>query len=223
MEELDGICLLSDSGEVFARGLRVGEGQRKCGLWIVGAIGAQRSLCDRAFRLGVYLGSLSLGLCTLEPPHVGREQIGLQFRKSTAGCCEEFGRGAASGPCLRQPAVADIVVAVRFNQEAQLSAEVTDGAVVGHSMGAIGAILADAADGRPDAARALPVRVPLDACVRLPRAVPVDALPGFAEGWFSVQDAGAQLAAPLLDVHDGQRVLDACLASARNGSAETKV
>gem|GEM_PF-6090338 len=128
MEELDGICLLSDSGEVFARGLRMGEGQRKCGFWIVGAIGAQRSLCDRAFRLGVYLGSLSLGLCTLEPPHVGREQIGLQFRKSTAGCCEEFGRGAASGPCLRQLAVADIVVAVRFNQEAQLSAEVTYGA-----------------------------------------------------------------------------------------------
>jgi 16S rRNA (cytosine967-C5)-methyltransferase len=60
--------------------------------------------------------------------------------------------------------------------------------------------------------RAHPVQVPLDACVRLPRALPVDALPGFAEGWFSVQDAGAQLAAPLLDVHDGQRVLDACAA-----------
>jgi 16S rRNA (cytosine967-C5)-methyltransferase len=76
----------------------------------------------------------------------------------------------------------------------------------------VAATVADAADGRPDAARALPVRVPLDACVRLPRAVPVDALPGFAEGWFSVQDAGAQLAAPLLDVRDGQRVLDACAA-----------
>ncbi|MCE2947400.1 MAG: 16S rRNA (cytosine(967)-C(5))-methyltransferase RsmB [bacterium] len=57
-----------------------------------------------------------------------------------------------------------------------------------------------------------PVRVPLDACVRLPRALPVDALPGFAEGWFSVQDAGAQLAAPLLDARGGQRVLDACAA-----------
>ncbi|MDG4553943.1 MAG: 16S rRNA (cytosine(967)-C(5))-methyltransferase RsmB [Candidatus Competibacter sp.] len=38
------------------------------------------------------------------------------------------------------------------------------------------------------------------------------ALPGFAEGWVSVQDAGAQLAAPLLDVQPGQRVLDACAA-----------
>lgn len=37
-------------------------------------------------------------------------------------------------------------------------------------------------------------------------------LPGFAEGWFSVQDAAAQLAAHLLDVADGQRVLDACCA-----------
>jgi len=40
----------------------------------------------------------------------------------------------------------------------------------------------------------------------------VSALPGYAEGWFSVQDAGAQLAAPLLDVADGMRVLDACAA-----------
>jgi 16S rRNA (cytosine967-C5)-methyltransferase len=41
---------------------------------------------------------------------------------------------------------------------------------------------------------------------------PVDQLPGFAQGWFSVQDAGAQLAAPLLEVRDGMRVLDACAA-----------
>ncbi|MFM1991257.1 MAG: Ribosomal small subunit methyltransferase [Pseudomonadota bacterium] len=46
----------------------------------------------------------------------------------------------------------------------------------------------------------------------LERAVPVDAIPGFADGDASVQDAGAQLAAPLLDVADGQRVLDACAA-----------
>ncbi len=57
-----------------------------------------------------------------------------------------------------------------------------------------------------------PVRVPLDGCVRLPKAQAVEALPGFAEGWFSVQDAGAQLAAPLLAARDGQRVLDACAA-----------
>ncbi|TSA48971.1 MAG: 16S rRNA (cytosine(967)-C(5))-methyltransferase RsmB, partial [Nitrosomonadales bacterium] len=33
-----------------------------------------------------------------------------------------------------------------------------------------------------------------------------------AEGLVSVQDAGAQYAAPLLDAHDGMRVLDACCA-----------
>jgi 16S rRNA (cytosine967-C5)-methyltransferase len=38
------------------------------------------------------------------------------------------------------------------------------------------------------------------------------ALPGFAEGLVSVQDGGAQLAAALLDVAPGQRVLDACAA-----------
>ena len=37
-------------------------------------------------------------------------------------------------------------------------------------------------------------------------------LPGFVEGQFSVQDGAAQLAAPLLDLQPGQRVLDACAA-----------
>ena len=41
---------------------------------------------------------------------------------------------------------------------------------------------------------------------------PVAALPGFAEGRASVQDAAAQLAAPLLDPQPGERVLDACSA-----------
>ncbi len=41
---------------------------------------------------------------------------------------------------------------------------------------------------------------------------PVPELPGYADGAFSVQDAAAQLAAPLLDLADGQRVLDACAA-----------
>lgn len=48
--------------------------------------------------------------------------------------------------------------------------------------------------------------------VRLVRAFPVAQIPGFAEGDVSVQDAGAQLAAPLLEVADGMRVLDACAA-----------
>jgi len=41
---------------------------------------------------------------------------------------------------------------------------------------------------------------------------PVTELPGFTEGAFTVQDAGAQLAAPLLALEDGMRVLDACAA-----------
>lgn len=41
---------------------------------------------------------------------------------------------------------------------------------------------------------------------------PVSLLPGFAEGQVSVQDAGAQFAAELLDVAEGMRVLDACAA-----------
>lgn len=41
---------------------------------------------------------------------------------------------------------------------------------------------------------------------------PVERLPGFAEGLVSVQDASAQLAAPLLGARDGERVLDACAA-----------
>ncbi|PHV08062.1 16S rRNA (cytosine(967)-C(5))-methyltransferase [Janthinobacterium sp. BJB412] len=48
--------------------------------------------------------------------------------------------------------------------------------------------------------------------VRLAKPVGVALIPGFADGLVSVQDAGAQLAAPLLDVADGMRVLDACAA-----------
>lgn len=48
--------------------------------------------------------------------------------------------------------------------------------------------------------------------VRLERAVPVDALPGFRDGQVSVQDVGAQRAAELLAPANGMRVLDACAA-----------
>ncbi len=48
--------------------------------------------------------------------------------------------------------------------------------------------------------------------VQLSKAVSVDALPGFAEGLLSVQDEAAQLAAQLLQLAPGQRVLDACCA-----------
>ena len=46
----------------------------------------------------------------------------------------------------------------------------------------------------------------------LAEACDVRNLPGFAEGWISVQDEAAQLAADLLDLAPGQRVLDACCA-----------
>lgn len=48
--------------------------------------------------------------------------------------------------------------------------------------------------------------------LQLDKPVPVDRLPGFFDGMVSVQDAGAQYAAHLLDLHDGMRVLDACAA-----------
>lgn len=48
--------------------------------------------------------------------------------------------------------------------------------------------------------------------LRIIKPVPVDRLPGFREGLVSVQDAGAQIAASLLDLQPGQRVLDACAA-----------
>jgi 16S rRNA (cytosine967-C5)-methyltransferase len=55
-----------------------------------------------------------------------------------------------------------------------------------------------------------------DSGLELVGAIAVQQLPGFSEGWVSVQDAAAQLAAPLLfsDRADtaGVRVLDACAA-----------
>ncbi|WP_409292136.1 16S rRNA (cytosine(967)-C(5))-methyltransferase RsmB [Pseudomonas sp. KCJK9058] len=46
----------------------------------------------------------------------------------------------------------------------------------------------------------------------LAEACDVRGLPGFAEGWVSVQDEAAQLSADLLELAPGQRVLDACCA-----------
>lgn len=55
------------------------------------------------------------------------------------------------------------------------------------------------------------------AAIRLAQPMHTDALPGFAQGWVSVQDAGAQHAAGLLSADSGMRVLDAC--SAPGGKA----
>ncbi len=51
----------------------------------------------------------------------------------------------------------------------------------------------------------------------LEKPLPVEKLPGFSQGLLSVQDLGAQFAAPMLDVKAGMRVLDAC--SAPGGKA----
>ena len=48
--------------------------------------------------------------------------------------------------------------------------------------------------------------------IRLSQPQPAQSLPGFSQGMISVQDLGAQLAAPLLDIRPGMRVLDACAA-----------
>jgi 16S rRNA (cytosine967-C5)-methyltransferase len=64
-----------------------------------------------------------------------------------------------------------------------------------------------AAAGR--AATTLPWR---PGAVVLAQPAPVASLPGFREGHVSIQDAGAQLAAPLLELAPGLRVLDACAA-----------
>jgi len=48
--------------------------------------------------------------------------------------------------------------------------------------------------------------------VRLEKPVSIDAIPGFFDGVCSVQDESAQLAASLLQLEAGQKVLDACAA-----------
>jgi 16S rRNA (cytosine967-C5)-methyltransferase len=52
----------------------------------------------------------------------------------------------------------------------------------------------------------------VDTAVLVSQPVGVEGLPGFAAGEVSVQDLSAQLAAPLLMLAPGQRVLDACAA-----------
>ncbi len=51
-----------------------------------------------------------------------------------------------------------------------------------------------------------------DAALYLEQAVDITRIPGFAQGYFSVQDEAAQLACDLLACQPGDRVLDACAA-----------
>ncbi len=48
--------------------------------------------------------------------------------------------------------------------------------------------------------------------IKLLSSQPIEKLPGYDQGWFSVQDAAAQLAAIHLDPQPGDNVLDACAA-----------
>lgn len=52
----------------------------------------------------------------------------------------------------------------------------------------------------------------LPAAIRLISSVAIPALPGFQQGWFSVQDIAAQTAAPLLAPQDNETILDLCAA-----------
>lgn len=71
------------------------------------------------------------------------------------------------------------------------------------SLAAYRAALAEAGiEAEPVGEWALTLKMPL----------PVSELPGWTEGWVSVQDVAAQAAADLLDCSDGMRVLDACAA-----------
>ncbi|WP_411359731.1 16S rRNA (cytosine(967)-C(5))-methyltransferase RsmB [Pseudidiomarina salilacus] len=58
----------------------------------------------------------------------------------------------------------------------------------------------------PDSAAMLPT------AIKLNHAVDVRQLPGFEQGWFSVQDIAAQHAAPLLATQTQEHVLDCCAA-----------
>ena len=58
----------------------------------------------------------------------------------------------------------------------------------------------------------MPARILGEHALMLVKPVPVSRLPGFADGWVSVQDLGAQFAAPMLDVSPAMRVLDCCAA-----------
>jgi len=105
---------------------------------------------------------------------------------------------------------------------ARLSAGEVSGEAVGEAGGklagdsidaSIGESTTDSAAGSVNAsASALAGRLLGGAALLLDKPVAVERLPGFAEGWVSVQDAGAQQAAEWLRPADGERVLDACAA-----------
>ena len=77
---------------------------------------------------------------------------------------------------------------------------------VNHRRASTAQVLAALADAGVEAAEIQPQ------AIRLAQPRPVQQLPGFAQGWWSVQDLSAQQAGRLLPLADGVRVLDACAA-----------
>lgn len=69
------------------------------------------------------------------------------------------------------------------------------------------ALLGDLAENTPNPTACVP-----DCAVLLSRAVNVNQLPHFEQGWGTVQDAHAQWSAVLLGGQNGERILDACAA-----------
>ncbi|QTH63001.1 16S rRNA (cytosine(967)-C(5))-methyltransferase RsmB [Psychrosphaera ytuae] len=54
--------------------------------------------------------------------------------------------------------------------------------------------------------------LPSETAILLDKPMPVEKIPGFEQGWFTVQDGAAQHAALLLEPKDGDVILDACAA-----------
>ena len=68
-------------------------------------------------------------------------------------------------------------------------------------------LLGDLAKNTENATACLP-----DCAIALEKAVSVNQLPHFEQGWATVQDAHAQWSAELLDAQNGEQILDACAA-----------
>ena len=54
--------------------------------------------------------------------------------------------------------------------------------------------------------------IDLPQAIKLSSPTSIKSLPGYQDGWISIQDEASQLVAPLVNVKPGQRVLDACAA-----------
>lgn len=108
------------------------------------------------------------------------------------------------------------------NTPAQTVIAMLPGMTVGQSAGKTVGQLAGGAVGQPDSPTAQPADCPTaglaphpaapDTCFTVPHGMRVEAVPGYREGMFVVQDPATLAAVELLDVKPGMTVLDACAA-----------